>query len=68
LTARAAGIEKADLSILDDRFLQTFKDRPHENLRLRLLERLMHDEIRRRQRQNLARARSFQELLQATLQ
>jgi type I restriction enzyme R subunit len=65
---KAAGIEKADLSILDDRFLQTFKDRPHTNLRLRLLEQLMRDEIRRRQRQNLAQARSFQELLQTTLQ
>jgi type I restriction enzyme R subunit len=65
---KAAGIEKADLSILDDRFLQTFKDRPHPNLRLKLLEQLMHDEIRRRQRQNLAQARSFRELLQTTLQ
>jgi type I restriction enzyme R subunit len=65
---RAAGIEKANLSILDDGFLQTFKDRPQENLRLKLLEQLMRDEIRRRQRQNLVQARSFQELLQATLQ
>lgn len=27
---KAAGIEKADISILDDRFLQTFKDKPLE--------------------------------------
>ena len=31
---KAAGIEKADLSILDDKFLQTFKDQPLPNLRL----------------------------------
>ena len=30
----AAGLERVDLSILDDAFLQTFKDRPFPNLRL----------------------------------
>jgi len=32
----AAGLPRADVSILDESFLQTFKDRPHENLRLKL--------------------------------
>jgi len=64
---RAAGIEKADVSILDDNFLQTFKDRPQENLRLKLLEQLLRDEIQLRQKQNLAKARSFREMLEATL-
>jgi type I restriction enzyme R subunit len=64
----AAGIEKADISILDDRFLQTFKDRPLENLRLKLLEKLVHDEIQLRKKKNLAKAKSFQELLESTLQ
>jgi type I restriction enzyme, R subunit len=64
---KAAGIEKADLSILDDQFLQTFKDRPQPNLRLKLLEQLMRDEIQRRQRTNLAQAKSFQALLAQTL-
>lgn len=65
---RAAGIELADISILDDRFLQTFKDRPHENLRLKLLEKLMADELNRRRPSNLAKDRSFRELLEKTLQ
>src|SRR5262249_20368857 len=65
---KAAGIDKADLSILDDQFLQTFKDRPQENLRLKLLEQLMPDEIQRRQRNDLAQAKSFQQWLQARLQ
>jgi len=64
---KAAGIEKADVSILDDHFLQTFKAHPHENLRLKLLEQLLHDEIRLSQKRNLARARSFREMLEATL-
>jgi type I restriction enzyme R subunit len=65
---RAAGVELADISILDDRFLQTFKDRPHENLRLKLLEKLVRDELDRRRARNLAKDRSFRELLEKTLQ
>ena len=63
----AAGMERADLSILDDDFLQTFKDKPQPNLRLKLLEQLLRREIRSRERKNLARARSFRELLEETL-
>ena len=65
---KAAGLEKADISILDDKFLQTFKDRKHENLRLKLLEQLLLNEIHRRRKQNLAKAKSFRELLEKTLQ
>jgi type I restriction enzyme R subunit len=64
----AAGIERPDLSILDDEFLQTFKDKPLPNLRLKLLERLLADKIKERQAKNVAKARSFLELLEATLQ
>jgi type I restriction enzyme R subunit len=62
-----AGIERADVSILDDKFLQTFKDRPLPNLRLKLLEKLLSEEIEVRRRRNLVQARSFRELLEATL-
>lgn len=64
---KVAGIERADISILDDRFLQTFRDKPLPDLRLKLLAKLVADEIRARQRRNLARARSFRELLEQTL-
>ena len=64
---KAAGIEEADLSILDDKFLQTFKDRPQLNLRLKLLEQLLRDEIHLRQGKNVAKMRSFSEMLDATL-
>lgn len=65
---KAAGLDKADLSILEDDFLQTFKHHPHENLRLRLLEKLLRDEIQARRDRNLAKAKSFHDLLQTTLQ
>lgn len=62
-----AGIEKPDISILDDEFLQTFKNKPHQNLRLKLLEKLIRDEIKHRAAKNLAQAKSFKELLEDTL-
>ena len=65
---KAAGIERPDLSILDDEFLQTFKDKPLPDLRLKLLEKLLADKIKERQARNLAKARSFRELLESTLQ
>jgi type I restriction enzyme, R subunit len=65
---KAAGIEKADLSILDDNFLQTFRDKPLPNLRLRLLEKLLADELTNHERKNLAKAKSFREMLEKTLQ
>lgn len=64
---RATGLERADISILDEQFLQTFKDKPFENLRVKLLEKLLADEIQARGRRNLARAKSFRQLLEKTL-
>lgn len=64
---RLAGIERADLSILDEDFLQTFRDRPQPNLQLKLLEKLMREEVRRRRPKNVAKAKSFSELLENTL-
>lgn len=64
---KVAGLGQADLSILDDEFLQTFKNRPNENLRMKLLEKLLGDEIRLHEKKNLAQARSLRELLEKTL-
>ena len=64
---RAAGIERPDVSILDDGFLQTFKDQKNADLRLKLLNKLLGDEIRSHEQRNLAKARSFRELLETTL-
>jgi type I restriction enzyme R subunit len=64
---KLAGIERPDISILDDQFLQTFKNRPHEDLRLKLLQKLLADELTRRAARNLAQTKSFRALLEATL-
>jgi type I restriction enzyme, R subunit len=65
---KVAGIDNPNISILDDEFLQTFKGRVDENLRLKLLEKLLSDEIYRRQKKNLVKAKNFRELLEKTLQ
>ncbi len=65
---KSAGIPQADISILDDDFLQTFKDKPFPNLRLKLLEKLLRDQIYACMKNNLVKAKSFRELLENTLQ
>jgi type I restriction enzyme R subunit len=64
----AAGIEKADISILDESFLEEFKSHAQENLRVKLLAKILSDEIRVREKTNLAKYRSFKEMLEQTLQ
>jgi type I restriction enzyme R subunit len=65
---KLSGIAQPDISILNDDFLQTFKNQPQQNLRLQLLEALLRDEIQSRTRRNLAKAKSFKVLLEKTLQ
>lgn len=64
---KVAGIEQADISILDDNFLQTFKNKSHEDLRLKLLQRLMDDAIRVYLSRNPQKAKSFRKMLEDTL-
>lgn len=64
----AAGIEKADISILDEKFLEEFKSHKQENLRLKLLAKLIADEIHVREKMNVTKYRSFKEMLEQTLQ
>jgi len=66
---QAAGFkDKIDISILDEHFLEEFKSKELENLRLKLLEKLLQDEISLRMRKNLTKYRSFKEMLEAMLQ
>ncbi|MFQ5341995.1 MAG: type I restriction endonuclease subunit R, partial [Anaerolineae bacterium] len=64
---RVAGLDRADISILDDEFLAGFKPGATTDLQLKLLEKLLEDEIRLRRRSNLAKYRSFQEMLEDAL-
>ena len=62
-----AGLDKPDISILDDEFLGQFKRMPEKNLAVEMLRRLLNDEVRKRSRTNLVLSRSFAELLEETI-
>ncbi len=62
-----AGLERPDISILSDEFLQTVQQSEHKNLQLELLKKLINDEIKVQSRRNLIQARKFSEMLNNTL-
>jgi type I restriction enzyme R subunit len=64
-----AGLDKPNVSILDDKFLAGFDagESKQQDLQMRLLAKLLSDELYRRRRQNLARYRSFKETLDKAL-
>ncbi len=58
-----AGLDRPDISILDEAFLAGFGRAEHPDLQVRLLEKLLRDELDSRRSQNLVRYRSFQQML-----
>lgn len=60
----AAGLDKPDISILSDEFLEEVRQLPQRNLALELLKKLINDDIRVRSKKNLVQARSFAEMLE----
>jgi len=58
-----AGLKNPDISILSDEFLDEVRGLPHRNLAIEMLERLLNNEVKSRQRTNLMQSRSFAELL-----
>lgn len=60
----AAGMDKPDISILSDEFLEEVKALPQKNLALELLKKLINDEIKTRSKKNVIQARSFAEMLE----
>ena len=63
----AAGLEKPDVSILSNDFLDEVRGMPHRNLAVELLQKLLKGELSIRRRRNLVQARSFAEMLERTL-
>ncbi len=59
----AAGLKKPDISILSDEFLADIRRLPHRNLAAELLQKLLSDEIKVRQRKYLVQSRQFSEML-----
>ena len=63
----AAGLQKPDISILSDDFLQEVRQLPQRNLAVELLRKLIQDEIKSRSRKNVVEARSFAEMLEQAI-
>lgn len=62
-----AGIEKPDISILDEQFLADLTKKEHFDLRMKLLRKLLEDEIKIHFKERSPKQQSFKELLEKTL-
>ncbi|TWT59254.1 type I restriction endonuclease subunit R [Allorhodopirellula solitaria] len=63
----AAGMDKPDLSILSDEFLEEVRRLPYKNVAVELLQKLLNDEIQARSPRNVVQARALSEMLGRTL-
>lgn len=62
-----AGLNRPDVSILSDEFLDDVQHMPQKNLAMELLRRLLNDEIKMRSARNVVQSRSFAGLLEQTI-
>jgi type I restriction enzyme R subunit len=64
---KAVGMDKPDISILSDEFLQEVQKMPQKNLAVEVFKKLMKDAIMRQARTNLVQSRNFSEMLEETI-
>jgi len=62
-----AGIEKPEISILSDKFLEDVQGMKHKNLAFEALKKLLADQIRIRFKQNKIKNRKFSEMLEEVI-
>ncbi len=63
----AAGLDKPDISVLSEEFLAEVRGMEHRNVAVELLRKLLEGEVAARRRHNVVQARSFAEMLEATI-
>lgn len=61
------GLEKPNIGVLSDEFLEEVRLMPQKNLAVELLERLLKDEIKTRFRENVVQNKKFSDLLMQSL-
>jgi type I restriction enzyme, R subunit len=61
------GLEKPNIGILSDEFLEDIAHMPHKNLAIELLEKLLRDQIKAQNRTNVVQEKKFSDRLKATL-
>ena len=62
-----AGVNKPDISILSDEFLEEVKGLKQKNLAVEALKKLLNNEIKVASRRNIVQARSFAKMLEETI-
>ncbi|ACS80786.1 type I restriction endonuclease subunit R [Maridesulfovibrio salexigens] len=62
-----AGLDKPDISILSDEFLEDVRHMEHRNLAVELLQKLINDEVHSKSRRNETQRKKFSERLKASL-
>jgi len=61
------GLDKPNIGILSDEFLNDVAHMPYKNLAVELLERLLRDDIKSKTKSNVVQEKKFSDRLQATL-
>ncbi len=62
-----AGLDKPNIGLLSEEFLEDVRNMPHRNLAVELLEKLLKDEIRSKTRNNVVQEMKYGERLKETL-
>ena len=62
-----AGIDKPNIGLLSDEFLEDVRNMPHQNLAVNLLEKLIKDSIKARTKTNVVQQKKYGERLQESL-
>lgn len=61
------GLDKPDIGLLSDEFLEDVRQMPEKNLAIELLEKLLKDDIRAKTRNNVVQEKKYADRLQETL-
>jgi len=63
----SCGLDKPDIGVLSDEFLEDVRQMPYRNLAVELLEKLLKDNIKARTRQNVVQEKKYGDRLEETL-
>ncbi len=63
----AAGIDKPDISIIDDDLARRFSINPHPNVQIELLKRLLNSELQQVSKRNVVASRTFSDMLERAM-
>jgi len=63
----AAGLDKPQVSLLSDEFLEEVKNLKHQNVALEVLRKILNDEIKVMGHRNVVKSQSFLQMLESTI-